>query len=81
MMQINIHEAKTQLSMLVEKAAGGEPFIIAKAGKPMAKVIPFTSTGNKTGRVGFLSGQIEVPEDFDQMGQKEISEMFGGAFK
>ena len=78
MMQINIHEAKTQLSMLVEKAARGEPFIIAKAGKPMAKVIPFIAAESKSSRVGFLSGQIEVPDDFDQMGQKEISEMFGG---
>jgi len=77
MMQINIHEAKTQLSMLVEKAAGGEPFVIAKAGKPMAKVIPFISTENITRRVGFLSGQIEVPDDFNQMGQQEIAEMFG----
>ena len=80
MTQINIHEAKTQLSMLVEKVAQGEPFIIAKAGKPMAKVIPFVATENKTKRVGFLSGQIEVPEDFDRMGQDEITEMFGGNF-
>jgi len=81
MTQVNIHEAKTKLSMLVEKVAQGEPFIIAKAGKPMAKVIPFTSADVKTGRVGFLSGQIEVPEDFDQMGQEVISEMFGGFLK
>ena len=78
MTQINIHEAKTQLSMLVEKVAGGEPFIIAKAGKPMAKVIPFVTTENKVKRIGFLSGQMEVPDDFDHMGQKEITEMFGG---
>ena len=80
MMQINIHEAKTQLSMLVDKVAGGEPFIIAKAGKPMAKVIPFIATKNKPTRVGFLSGQIEVPDDFDQMGQEEIAEMFAGGY-
>jgi len=78
MLQINIHEAKTQLSMLVEKAAGGEPFIIAKAGKPMAKVIPFTTPEKKIRRVGFLEGQIEIPDDFDKMGQEEISAMFGG---
>ena len=77
MMQINIHEAKTQLSMLVEKAAKGEPFIIAKAGKPMAKVIPFVATEEKVKRVGFMSGQIEIPDDFDRMGQGEILEMFG----
>jgi len=81
MIQINIHEAKTQLSMLVDKVAGGEPFVIAKAGKPMAKVIPFVASNNEVKRVGFLSGQIKVPDDFDQMGQEEIVEMFGGASK
>ena len=80
MTQINIHEAKTHLSMLIEKAAQGEPFIIAKAGKPMAKVIPFAATENKAKRVGFLAGQIEVPEDFDCMGQDEIAEMFMGSY-
>lgn len=66
--QVNIHEAKTHLSKLVEKAANGESFIIAKSGKPMVKVIPFTSTQNHQQRVGFLKGQIKVPEDFDSMG-------------
>jgi len=79
MMQINIHEAKTQLSMLIEKVAQGEPFIIAKAGKPMAKVIPLAASENKPSRVGFLSGQIEIPEDFDQIGQDEINEIFEGS--
>jgi len=79
MTQINIHEAKTHLSLLVEKVAGGEPFIIAKAGKPMAKVVPYVTAEKKAKRVGFLSGQIEVPEDFDSMGQDEISSMFGGS--
>jgi len=80
MLQVNIHEAKTQLSMLVEKVAQGESFIIAKAGKPMAKVIPFTQTTKQIKRVGFMSGQIKVPEDFDTMGQNEIEEMFGENF-
>jgi len=75
---VNIHEAKTNLSMLIEKAAKGEPFIIAKAGKPMAKVIPLTQ--EKVNRVGFLSGQIKVPEDFDTMGQNEVEGMFEGEF-
>jgi len=78
MLQVNIHEAKTNLSMLIEKAAKGEPFIIAKAGKPMAKVIPLTQ--EKVNRVGFLSGQIKVPEDFDTMGQNEVEGMFEGEF-
>jgi len=76
MLQVNIHEAKTQLSMLIEKVAGGESFIIAKAGKPMARVIPFAQTQKQTKRVGFLAGQIEIPDDFDQIGQSEIEEIF-----
>ena len=76
MQQYNIHTAKTQLSALVEKAAKGEAFIIAKAGKPMVKVIPFLPPNVTCKRVGFLRGQIEVPDDFDQMGQNEIVEMF-----
>jgi len=79
MTQVNIHEAKTQLSMLIEKVAQGEPFIISKAGKPMAKVIPYIPTENKTSRVGFLSGQIKVPDDFNQMGQGKIVELFEGS--
>jgi len=77
MLQMNIHEAKTHLSSLVDRAAGGEPFIIAKAGKPMVKVIPFSSaSAGRKSRIGFLKGQIKVPPDFDTMGEKEISELF-----
>jgi len=76
MQQYNIHTAKTQLSMLVEKAAGGEAFIIAKAGKPMVKVIPCLQQSAVRKRVGFLKGQITIPQDFNQMGQDEIIETF-----
>ena len=77
MLQVNIHEAKTHLSMLVEKAANGEPFVIAKARKPMAKkVIPFAPVGKQQRRVGFLSGQTAIPDDFDSMGRDEIAGMF-----
>lgn len=76
---VNIHDAKTHLSRLVEKAARGEPFIIAKAGKPMVKVVAIEAPGpNEVRRVGFMDGQFKVPDDFDRMGQKEIEEMFGG---
>jgi len=81
MLQVNIHEAKTQLSMLVEKVSKGESFIIAKAGKPMAKVIPFVSSSKQQRRVGFLSGQANIPDDFDRMGEGEISELFEGSPK
>ena len=78
MRTINIHEAKTHLSRLVERAAAGEPFIIAKAGNPMVKVMPLDAPEQGTElRLGFLSGQANVPEDFDRMGAAEIGRMFG----
>ncbi|MBV8046870.1 MAG: type II toxin-antitoxin system prevent-host-death family antitoxin [Paludibacterium sp.] len=79
MQTVNIHEAKTQLSRLVEQAARGEPFIIAKAGKPLVKVIPLDApVGREMRRLGFLMGEIAVPDDFDRMGSDEIAQLFGG---
>jgi prevent-host-death family protein len=78
MYTVNIHEAKTQLSKLVEQAAKGEPFIIAKAGKPLVKVTVLDApTGTGIQRLGFMAGQIAVPDDFDQMGSVEIEQLFG----
>lgn len=78
MQQINVHEAKTNLSRLIEKAVKGESFVIAKAGKPMVTVSAYTPPPDPAKRVGFLSGMIEVPEDFDAMGREEILSMFEG---
>ena len=79
MKTVNIHEAKTQLSKLVEDASKGEPFIIAKAGKPVVKVTALSApTGDRIRRLGFMVGQITVPDDFDQMGSEEIEQTFGG---
>jgi prevent-host-death family protein len=76
---INIHEAKTHLSRLVEQAAAGEPFIIAKAGKPLVKVMALDAPiAREVRRFGFLEGQIRVPDDFDHMGSGEIEELFYG---
>lgn len=76
---VNIHEAKTHLSQLIELAAKGEPFIIAKAGKPMVKVMPLdTPTGSAVKRLGFMTGQIHIPADFDHIGKKEIEQLFEG---
>ncbi|MCL2163245.1 MAG: type II toxin-antitoxin system prevent-host-death family antitoxin [Oscillospiraceae bacterium] len=79
MEQINIHAAKTQLSALVERAAAGEPFIIAKAGRPLVTVSPYKSAGLLP-RIGFLKGQIIIPDDFNRMGGEEITAMFEGSF-
>lgn len=79
MTTVNIHEAKTHLSRLVERAANGETVIIAKAGKPMAKIVPLEPTTVDTSkRLGFLKGQFKVPDDFDTMMADEIAEMFNG---
>ena len=65
MRTVNIHEAKTHLSRLVEQAAKGEPFVIAKAGKPMVKVTPLdTPAAGQVRRLGFMAGRIQVPDDF-----------------
>jgi prevent-host-death family protein len=77
MQTYNIHEAKTQLSKLVEMAARGESFVIAKAGRPMVKVTALdTPESSHVKRFGFLAGQINVPHDFNTMGAKQIQELF-----
>ncbi len=77
MKTVNIHEAKTQLSKLIEEASKGEPFVIAKAGKPMVKVTAVgVPVGAEIKRVGFMAGQISVPDDFDRMGEAEIERIF-----
>ena len=73
---VNIHEAKTQLSKLVDRAAKGEPFVIAKAGKPLVKVAAL-DTPTVPRRLGFLAGEIAVPKDFDRMAEAEIAALFG----
>ena len=74
----NIHEAKTQLSRLVDAAARGESFIIAKAGKPLVKVVALDAPApGEQKRIGFLQGEITVPDDFDEMGREEIAALFG----
>ncbi len=79
MQTVNIHEAKTHLSRLVDEAAKGNVFIIAKAGKPMVKVLPLSSEETDTAkRLGFMLGEIAVPDDFDSLGATEITDLFEG---
>ena len=74
----NIHEAKTHLSRLIQKAVEGQPFVIAKAGKPLVKVTRLdTPEPAQVRRLGFMEGEGTTPEDFDRMGQAEIEKMFG----
>jgi prevent-host-death family protein len=79
MQTYNIHEAKTKLSRLVEEAAQGSSFIIAKAGKPMVKVLPLSETERKSAqRLGFMAGEIAIPDDFDSLGASEIIALMEG---
>jgi prevent-host-death family protein len=79
MRTVNIHDAKTHLSRLVDQAAKGDAFVIAKAGKPLVKVVPLDAPdAGQVKRLGFLVGQIAVPDDFDQMGSAEVEKLFDG---
>jgi prevent-host-death family protein len=77
MRTVDIHEAKTNLSRLVEQAAAGDPFIIAKAGKPLVRVVPIDAPERAARkRRGFLAGRITVPQDYDAIGKAEIEQLF-----
>jgi prevent-host-death family protein len=83
MQMFNMHEAKTNLSKLIEETVnGGEPFVIAKAGKPLVKVTRIDVEAEKPRkRIGFMKGQLKVPADFDAMGADQIADMFEGDTK
>jgi prevent-host-death family protein len=76
MITVNMHEAKTHLSKLVDQAVKGEAFVIAKAGKPLVKVTALEAPAAPR-RLGFLAGEIAVPDDFDRMGEGAIEALFG----
>ncbi len=74
---VNIHEAKTHFSKLVESAMNGEETIIAKAGTPVAKLVPFNK-GKPKRRLGVLKGKIKIADDFDAPLPNDILESFEG---
>ncbi len=74
-MEVNVHEAKTHLSKLLERVAVGEEVIIAKAGKPVAKLVPINSKP-KTRILGSAKGEFVVPDDFNDPLPKEIEDLF-----
>lgn len=76
MKTVNMHEAKTHLSKLVEQALQGQPFVIAKADKPLVQVTMIETVSPQ--RTGFLKGQVEIPEDFDDMAAEDIKQLFEG---
>lgn len=76
MKTVNMHEAKTHLSKLVDAATKGESFIIARAGKPLVKVVMIEDEAPR--RIGFMAGQYRIPADFDTMGEDQIRSWFEG---
>jgi prevent-host-death family protein len=72
--EVNVHEAKTHLSRLLERVTAGEEIIIARAGKPVAKLVPITPTGIPV--FGIDRGRFEVPDDFDAPLPDEIAALF-----
>ena len=76
MKTVNMHEAKTHLSRLVEAAAAGESFVIARAGKPLVKVMRLADDPPR--HLGFMQGQFTVPDDFDRMAAPDIQSLFEG---
>lgn len=78
MLTVNIHDAKTNLSKLIDRAVKGESFIIAKAGKPLVKVVAIGETDEPKPRIGFMKGRIVVPEAFDDLARDEIEGLFAG---
>ena len=79
MTTVNVHEAKTHLSKLLDRVAGGETIVIAKSGRPVARLMPLEAVASLAERrLGFLQGRLQVPDDFDQMGAEEIAGAFHG---
>lgn len=76
---IELSEAKANLSRLVDEAAKGEPFVIARDGKPLVKVLAVQLRAKKSRRIGFLAGAISVPDDFDSMGRTQIERTFSAS--
>jgi prevent-host-death family protein len=75
MKTVNVHDAKTHFSKLLEQVAAGDTVVIAKSGTPVARLSPLDAPTTPR-RTGFLVGRIAVPDDFDTMGDNEIAQSF-----
>lgn len=77
MQTVNIHEAKTHLSKLIESVVNGEEVMIAKAGKPVAKLIPIHQSTHER-KLGLLKGKIKISDDFDQpLAEEQLKDFYG----
>ena len=78
MTTVNIHQAKTQLSRLVEAAAAGDEIIIARAGRPVARLVSLQPAAPQPRRLGLLAHLGDVPEDFDAPLPEDVLAAFEG---
>ena len=78
MTTVNVHDAKTHLSQLLDRVAQGESITIAKAGRPVAELVPLKAVPAEQRRLGFLRGHVRTPDDLDTMGNDEIAATFAG---
>ncbi len=79
MRQVNMHDAKTHFSRIVDEVTNGETIVIAKAGVPVARIVPLQAAGDRPpSLVGFLAGRVRVPDDFDRMLEADIAAQFEG---
>lgn len=76
MQTVNIHEAKTQFSRIVEQAEAGEEIVIARAGKPVARLVPLETAAPESRKLGLGKKRFTFPADFDNLHAAEISGMF-----
>jgi prevent-host-death family protein len=77
MKKVNIHRAKTELSKLIERAESGEEIVIARAGKPAAKLVPFTRARGRR-KLGLLDGKFQIPDDFNATLPDSVIHAFEG---
>lgn len=80
MKPVNIHQAKTQLSRLVERAEAGEEIVIARAGRPAAKLVPLPRPRGRR-RLGLLDGRFKIPDDFNAPLPASVLRAFEGRKK
>jgi prevent-host-death family protein len=77
MKKVNIYEAKTRLSQLVEEVASGRDVVIARAGRPVARLTRLSGIGGKR-RLGVLNGRFRIPDDFNRPLPDDVSRSFEG---
>jgi prevent-host-death family protein len=75
---VNVYDAKTRLSELLDRAAAGEEIVIARHGRPVARLIAYRPAGRKRRRLGLLAGQLRVPDDFDAPLPDDVLDAFDG---